>query len=468
MSSALGDVLRRAVRPAQELVPAAAEAVLFADQAELLACLASDLCGGQAYERWWWRGLYRGGDLERVLVDAWLEAPALVPGGFVLLARRGQVAQLVRRIAKNDAERLTSAVAVTFGLMEIARLLQQGRSVSESGATPTVRDDFVSNHSSDVLSPSEPVRSASHAHPQIEPPWQQWAPESNDASLIPAQRMLVGISLLLSRAASVGRTPKFEAAFAAWHSGEPRPPDAIEVQSILEWPHRLSPRPSPVDHSEVIQNDTSSLEHVTSTSVAHNGVRYGVTESPPLIGNPDTEPTLCIAANLVDSLVLESTSIQTQLGGIFYLVNLAIALELYGDFTQPANPSFPLGIWDFLTLVARRLLGRRRHPKDPIWSLLASLAGRKRRERPGANFLAPDAPHRWVNEVVPSIRERLKWHHVGAHELLAHPARVVVTPVHLDIYLSLTDLPMAIRISGLDRDPGWVPAAGRSLAFHFD
>jgi len=25
-----------------------------------------------------------------------------------------------------------------------------------------------------------------------------------------------------------------------------------------------------------------------------------------------------------------------------------------------------------------------------------------------------------------------------------------------------------VRLSGLDRDPGWVPAAGRSVHFHFD
>jgi hypothetical protein len=47
-------------------------------------------------------------------------------------------------------------------------------------------------------------------------------------------------------------------------------------------------------------------------------------------------------------------------------------------------------------------------------------------------------------------------------------ARVCVTPTHLDVYLSLNELPIAIRLSGLDRDPGWVPAAGRYLAFHFE
>jgi hypothetical protein len=48
------------------------------------------------------------------------------------------------------------------------------------------------------------------------------------------------------------------------------------------------------------------------------------------------------------------------------------------------------------------------------------------------------------------------------------PARVSVTTTHLDVVMALSDLPVEVRLAGLDRDPGWVPAAGRSVAFHFD
>jgi hypothetical protein len=37
----------------------------------------------------------------------------------------------------------------------------------------------------------------------------------------------------------------------------------------------------------------------------------------------------------------------------------------------------------------------------------------------------------------------------------------------VDVHLSLADLPLAIRVAGLDRDAGWIPAAGRDLRFHF-
>jgi hypothetical protein len=45
---------------------------------------------------------------------------------------------------------------------------------------------------------------------------------------------------------------------------------------------------------------------------------------------------------------------------------------------------------------------------------------------------------------------------------------VHVTATHVDVMLSLADLPIAIRFAGLDRNPGWIPAAGRYLAFHFE
>jgi hypothetical protein len=44
---------------------------------------------------------------------------------------------------------------------------------------------------------------------------------------------------------------------------------------------------------------------------------------------------------------------------------------------------------------------------------------------------------------------------------------VHISPSHVDVVLSLAELPVEIRLAGLDRDPGWIPAAGRYLAFHF-
>jgi len=55
-----------------------------------------------------------------------------------------------------------------------------------------------------------------------------------------------------------------------------------------------------------------------------------------------------------------------------------------------------------------------------------------------------------------------------APTLFAHTAHIAVTPACVDITLNLTTLPIAIRYAGLDRDPGWIPAAGYAVAFRFE
>ena len=58
--AALDRLTPNAARPMHGPVPADAGVVLFADRAELLACLASDWCAGRLAEHWWWRDLLRG------------------------------------------------------------------------------------------------------------------------------------------------------------------------------------------------------------------------------------------------------------------------------------------------------------------------------------------------------------------------------------------------------------------------
>ena len=75
------------------------------------------------------------------------------------------------------------------------------------------------------------------------------------------------------------------------------------------------------------------------------------------------------------------------------------------------------------------------------------------------------ALQRWLSWLMPYARARLN-RALGLTEaddlsrtLCAHHARVFVTATHLDVFFSLDQLPIEIRLSGLDRSPGWVPAA---------
>jgi hypothetical protein len=246
-----------------------------------------------------------------------------------------------------------------------------------------------------------------------------------------------------------------------------------------------------------------------------------------------------------------STTVETRLGGIFYLINLALFLDLYGDFTMPARLGLALSPWDFLTLLGERLVGPALR-RDPVWTLLAALAGREAGAAPGADFVPPaawrvppdwlrpfapgriwqwaaqdgrlcvthparftilDLPlagrdprrlarretrayapstafrlrrgsgpprlpgsdwERWLTHLSAYVRARLvralgPTGRAGPGRLLCHQrARVVTTDTHLDVIFRLDELAIAVRLAGLDRNPGWVPAAGRYITFYFE
>jgi hypothetical protein len=58
--------------------------------------------------------------------------------------------------------------------------------------------------------------------------------------------------------------------------------------------------------------------------------------------------------------------------------------------------------------------------------------------------------------------------HNNVRALCQFPAHISHSETHLNISLRLDDIYLEARQAGLDRNPGWVPAAGRFIHFHFD
>jgi len=601
LTGALDARFRAASRPAREPVPPSAEAVLFADQAELLACLAGDLCGGTARDAWWWRGLYPNRDLGRVLMDAWSDSPALVPAGVEHLARHGQAVRFARTLASDEVRRIVDGVVRAHGLVDLAQALAAVRAgkpwIDELALAAELQSSSGDRPAGGLARDASPPRSG-HRDPRpdsprwspggmarspsagrVASPWGAWAAEATTPGLTPERAALLGIALLVRRAPATARSAAFARAVGAWYTDALRSPDPDPTPAapdptlarLLETPAGHVPHAAPLDLQAVAARPAGPIAAAPpSAPVPAHAARSGRPESGTATGSQlaPARPTSNFAP---PALAFEGTSIHTQLGGIFYLINLLLALELFGDFTQPEQPGLALPIWDALTLIARRLLTRRpRH--DPVWPLLAALAGRTQRTPPGTRFRPPHAwrvpvpwlapipdarpwtwsvtparprtpaatserlrvrhpagflvldvartseppevqlaaelrmyppvdvrparrryhslPHQgaspvpsvrvdeavrvWLGWLMPYVRARLRAM-LGASRpvdlgalVCVHEARLELTPVHLDVYLALEALPIAIRLAGLDRDPGWVPAAGRRVAFHFD
>lgn len=521
--ASLDQMVRRAARPAQDMVPADAEVVLFADRAELLACLAQDWCEGTASMRWWWQSLFRTADFGKAVFASWRDAPQYIPGTLHYLAMSGKAVQFVRALSIPDARAILERIIEVFAL---SKLRVAFRAAAEREPEPSAQSETV-QEMPEVLYQS--------------PPWQRWVPEGQGDGLAVEQQCVLGLGLMLHRAPLVVRTPSFAQTVSKWRSSEQNGADIVEgINPALR--HTQGKRGVSGDHTEAFPvskqmplpredglpsgpDSFAITSHVAEDNLGDRDQRAKTVSTSDMVddlnvveprqgGQPSAnqiDPTVAEhgAGGDVQSLLfngesrtprpeteavpITEASVETAFGGVFYLMNLALYLNLYGDFSTPQQPGIALSPWDLVALVGEQLIGEQIHV-DPVWPLLAQLAGRDEGDVPGQDFNPsaewrfqmmeqwgyddPSTPDQvastpFIEWLMPFVRVRLMQalgldqEHDLAKVLCEHRATVHVTASHVDVMLSLADLPIAIRFAGLDRNPGWIPAAGRYMAFHF-
>ncbi|MCY1022077.1 hypothetical protein [Pyxidicoccus sp. MSG2] len=627
LGSALRELLSRAARPVEGAVPADSEAVLFSDMAELLGCLALALGHGLHAHQWWWSGLYGSTDLRQVLLREWNRHPEYLPASLGLVARQGNVTPALSVLDEVDARGLLTALALRYGQRALLSETEASR-IPEAETTVVRAEHGASAMETEGYDGALALTGASA-------PWEPWVQEVRAVESGLERRTLLGVSLMLHRAPMELRRPDFARALHAWRREQARhfveasprspPPYVLDsaggppafanvppvaAASLHEAPGEASrASPAPARDEGLALRDTGAISEDGAPPLDAPAVRNAPTagvmapsEPPALPGEGVSGPPVELTPissqppsptqGFLPQVSREQTPerawglpIPTGLGGLFYLVNLALFLELYGDFSRPMHPHLPLSLWDFVTLLGRRLLADPR-PGDPVWKVLALLAGRKAGDAAGQGFEPPDAwrvPEEWLHafrteetqvwtwsaqdgrlrvlhpagflvvdvprmdddveaqvqrEVEPYLQRApdprsrrmaatsMREHAPGgeantaaeprftlAHgevpppggadaaplerwlawlvpycrarlvralgltsndalelegTLFSHDARLHVSESHVDVVLALSQLPLAVRIAGLDRDIGWLPSAGRHLTFHFE
>jgi hypothetical protein len=550
----------QAARPALGTVSSAAEAVLFSDRAEMLACLALDWQSGTVRSNWWWATLLRRDDPAAVLAREWTTSPQFVPAAVEHLARRGRVVAFARKISDPLADALLSGVLDAFGISP------GGQS---GGATP-VQEASGSRMPAGQggIESSGPAAMA----------WRSLAPEADAPGLSPVKRVLIAQALVLRRAPAVARSYEFQRVMAEWRSEQDsaRPsgsvveaqgssqadiPDVVRGKGGERGPanghdasqedQREDGRPierradgkqepgllrvdAPRDlwkrvktrvRSRVIEGGALGAAHNDRLETEYQWLP----ESPPheeLDAIDESAESAGAESGALEELdnpvasqaVSDVLRVESSFAGVFFLINVALALGLYSDFTNPSGENLQLGVWDFLYLLGEQFAGGELQD-DALAEVLAELAGRSAEQRPGAGFEPPhewrvpdewleafpepferkeeirdgrvqvahpagfliedhalsvDADgglERWVGWMAAYVRARLQ-RAVGLNDAAEFLCRVhgsiEVTAMNVDVHYSLQTHPIEIRLAGLDRDPGWVPAAGRYVAYHFD
>ncbi len=486
-----------AVRPALGPVSSSAESVVFLDYSELLACLTADWCNGFVGARWWWHTFLKRGDIERVIKQFWKEKIEYVPAALQQLAKKRVLVEFVASLSDSETRELVVRIADRFALPAIRRVVE-----SFEQELVETRDDF-SVASESVLVKEAQVRSVA--------PWRFVVPEADTPRLRPVHQLFLGVALMIRRAPAQVRARSFAREVERWQTVvsptfsavvDEEVPRAVEV--VEESEEQLLPievvaeERVNTDETDQERIEVVEMEVAREVSARTEAPRPGAQPRARVVDSPvearvsgealvleTPRSTEVIVEDFVEELE-ESLTIETELGGFFYLINLAIFLEIYSDFTNPVETFTDLNIWDFVALVGNEL-NEHQNEEDPIWSLLANLAGYKDFSRKGAKTqrktsgsrrseLCVFAPLRektliWLSHLLPFLRARLRRALNTpdfATVLCRHRARVTLTATHIDVFFSLSELPIEIRLSGLDRDPGWVPAAGRFIAFHFE
>ena len=561
----LEDRLRHAARPARGVVPAGAEAALFADSAELLACLARDWLQGTGAEAWWWSVLFPSTDLATALQQAWLRHPGDVPAALRTLGLATEAPRFLAALPSPMTQQLLHRVVAAFALERLAE--------GWDGTLNSNRDVEIRREGQDQGIPFRPTESAIPGSGVQFPPWSRWL--SIPAGLSSPVAALLITAAMLDAAPGMLRSEAFANEVHAWRRSEAIP-DAVLVPAHEESDARLPAggtapaMPSPEanrNRSATTEARRAGARQVTCKANEAGqpwraAARLEGTASqaavPPIAATPAVSAGLALTKGSAGLHVPDTTvpgpldlptRIETCFGGVFYLTNILLSLGLYGDFTQPRRPGLAMPIWDAFALITCRWCPGT-FPSDPVWNLLAQLAGRNDQEPPGAYFTPPSewrppaawwdslpqgndwqwyvrddrltllhslggcvltfarngetiavqlahelrtlgithspteiSPppqadsgplDRWLDWLIPWIDVRLAAalglaDSVAAQSLLLDQAATVdVTSSRVDVRFRLAAHPVTLRFAGLDRDPGWVPSAGRSIFFHYD
>lgn len=445
----IDELADRAARPARGPVPSAANAVLFADRAELLACLAQDWCRGLLSNQWWWQALFPR--VEPATVSkAWRDEPHAAPAALDRLARSGDLATFSSRLSSSETTQLAVQLASVFQVPEVLPIVERIIAGQSNGTMPAREEKL------DAARPDAAARVPPRLprHEPLAAAIDRYVPEIAELTGTVEARSFATIALLVHRAplnriTSIVRELSVAAddvagfdAPASVTTGAASP-ESTALESVAATPEVSSPYAS---------EPILSLVSHASVVVEAGDVREAC----------DAPPSPAPVRSLDLNAPLPGIVIESEFAGAFYLVNVAIALGYYGDFTQPLARGLDLSIWEFIARVSRRLVDTEAFDADALPGLLRHLM--REDEPPGPEWDA------WLDDHLPLIRTRLSAalgvddEHVGRF-VVQRRGRIRATQTQIEVVFDLAALPIEIRVSGLDRDPGFVPAAGLSIAF---
>lgn len=566
LRDSITDIYNTASRPVSGIIPYNASAVFFTDEAELLAYLILDISLMMAGERWWWNLILRNftgiriGGLKRIMQVSAVNLPA----ALFQIYEWGQISCVFSALTPQDSEEIFSEVGKEYGITEsqIRWFIKgmrniggkQEKRVSTGGSR---RQDFsrITDYLRSII--RQDITISIHGKEKISL-LALCLILRHRPSLARTQVLFTGLLEYISE------FPELDNGFALQEERTMEADRVLQLKNINKKDNTLfipekghENKINAYDLETKINNhdpvnkgrkiitkfdfkntgssvdiysadekpDTPYVKRVQSNDIQKEISKESINKSGLVVLDADETASELFheiayperedhkikdsekATADDDSSVFQENGINTQLCGVFYLINLMLDLDLPDCFEEDFGLSSQVGAWGTLELLARAIIGNdNRFKTDPIWNILAEFDGRKdgtlvgNQMNEGGSYKMPilwiekcnqkmDAAFH-LEKALPGLSPQLsgfmscimpfiRWYirlalDAGSkkeepeRDMLICNGRLYITSTHIDIMMKLDDISIPVRMAGLDADPGWAVNFGRVVKFHFE
>jgi hypothetical protein len=484
---ALNDCWRTAVRVARSPVVANANAVWFADPAEWLACLSWDLARGIAGDRWWWQTVlrpYQQLDRWEILYSLWQAEIRWLPATFMLIFRHHAVSfrQIFIGLTATQIEQLLTQLTEVYQCPLPAIIFTQSALIQqvvikklEQTLTPSMRAFIqtlppisrmlvavcfnlviavdVQQILQDVFN-AEPLENEPNSQLPLDDISQQ------TSVLNQAEILAEDLSLLQETPESEPEAIAATDAFFATNSADPALSNSelktADPQNFSDPIFKIVEiKSTPLESAPNFESNLAEEPLNNVTPFPETGIDFSVGQSPDfeLIDQGDRPVAEPVFFLIAEENLYATQGVQTSVGGLWYVVNILVALDWLGR-SPLITP------WQQLLILSQALLPE--IPPDPVWGLLNEIVGEP---------LPDTVVAQWQSEILSHVADYLNLElelPKPMADYILEPATLYLTRTHIDVVFSLEQIQFDLRIAGLDRDPGWVPELARVIAFHYE
>jgi hypothetical protein len=363
----LRETARRAHRAAAGPPSRDCDAVLFADEADLLASLAADLAAGRPLG-WWWRVLLFGGTRESPGATPAIAPAVALAAVFTRFARALPAAATLAYSSIRDAAALLAPA-------EVVRILGL---MADAHAAPALVD--IARRAASTFAAGAAADVVAHVGQRDEIPRHSVHPVGRTAGLGAAagdrtrtsgDARSVLAALLTATAAQLHRDPV--GARTATRAEEVAQVIAAALNPLAALPPARANGPT----------TTGSATGPESPAEAGEVAEANVSSPPATGSGPDAELSVGDDAGLtIDDRPSAPRSLRTGLGGAFYLLNVLEWLDLPASAHGAGEPGPTMNRWGVLAGALAALVGGRDAPAwpgvdltDPLFELLDELSG---------------------------------------------------------------------------------------------